>query len=185
MPHPPFNAQGAARPAALADQAPLPTAAAIAYEEQVLAWAHAQALPEDVVVTRDCAYGPHSAQRYDVFARRRMRNAPILMFWHGGGWTNGCKEYVSFMAEAVTRLGMILVTPGYRLAPSHRLPAAFEDSLAVVSHVATHASSFGGRADQLYLAGHSAGGHLAALVALRRADALQAGIDPRTLSRYR
>lgn len=165
-------------PFVLAGQPPLPFEAAQAYEETVLDWAKSQPLPPEIAVTRDCAYGADPQQRYDVYRREGAHDAPILVFWHGGGWTNGYKEYVAFMAPIVVGLDMALVTPAYRLAPAHRLPAAFDDSLAAVAHVIGHAADFGGRGDRIYLAGHSAGAHLAALVALRRQDAAQAGIPP-------
>ncbi|MBK5065992.1 alpha/beta hydrolase [Paraburkholderia domus] len=165
---------------ALHQQAPLPFEAAQHYETTVLDWATAD-LPGDIAVVRNCAYGPDIQHRYDVFRRIHFNNAPILVFWHGGGWTNGYKEYVAFMADAVTRLGMVLVAPTYRLAPEHKLPAAFDDAIAALGRIRKHASSFGGAADRLYLAGHSAGGHLAALVALRRLAVEQAGIPPGTI----
>lgn len=162
-------------------QEALPFEAAQIYEETVLAWARDQSLPPGIAVSRDCAYGPDPHQRYDVYRPADAHDAPILIFWHGGGWTHGYKEYVAFMAQAVVGLGMVLVTPDYRLAPAHRLPAAFEDSLAATSHVIAHAADFGGRGDRIYLAGHSAGAQLAALVALRRADAARAGIPPEAI----
>ncbi|MDM0116925.1 alpha/beta fold hydrolase [Variovorax sp. J22R133] len=171
-----MNAIGPNAPT-LPAQPPLPFAAAQDYEELVLGWARTQVLPDDVVAMRDRAYGPDLMQRYDTYRRRDLRDAPILVFWHGGGWTNGYKEYVSFMADAVTRLGMVLVAPGYRLAPEHPLPAGFDDALAALRHVIDHAGELGGRRDRIYLAGHSAGGHLAALAALRQADAQRAGVD--------
>ncbi|WP_137918882.1 alpha/beta hydrolase fold domain-containing protein [Hydrogenophaga sp. 2FB] len=162
----------------LPKQEALPFEAAQRYEDTVLAWARDQSLPPGIAVTRDCAYGPDPHQRYDVYRSSDAQDAPILIFWHGGGWTNGYKEYVAFMAQAVVGLGMVLVAPDYRLAPAHRLPAAFEDSMAVTGHVIANAAHFGGRSDHIYLAGHSAGAHLAALVALRRDDAIRAGIPP-------
>lgn len=162
----------------LPKQPPLPFEAAQAYEDTVLAWADRQSLPPGIAVTRDVAYGPDPQQRYDVYRSIDAQDAPVLIFWHGGGWTNGYKEYAAFMAEAVVGLGMVLVTPGYRLAPAHRLPAGFEDGLAATAHVIAHAAHFGGCSDRIYLAGHSAGAHLAALVALRRDDAARAGIPP-------
>ena len=161
----------------LRPQPPLPFEAAQTYETTVLEWS-GEALPDTIEVVKNCAYGPHEQHRYDVFGATGLRHAPILVFWHGGGWTNGYKEYVSFMADAVTRLGMVLVAPTYRLAPENRLPAAFDDALAALGHVIGHASSFGGDPGRLYLAGHSAGAQIAALVALRRRDVAQAGIDP-------
>ncbi|MFT4067008.1 alpha/beta hydrolase [Paraburkholderia sp.] len=160
----------------LLPQMPLPFEAARTYETTVLGWS-AEAQPENIAVIRNCSYGPDAQHKYDVFSPTNARRAPILVFWHGGGWTNGYKEYVSFMARAVTRLGIVLVAPTYRLAPEHRLPAAFDDALAALGHVTSHASGFGGDAGRLYLAGHSAGAQLAALAALRRREIEQAGLD--------
>lgn|GEM_PF-211145 len=165
----------------LPKQRPLPFEAAQIYEETVLHWARDQSLPPGIAVTRDHAYGPDPQQRCDIYRAEGAHDAPVLVFWHGGGWTNGYKEYVDFMAPIVVGLGMVLVAPSYRLAPEYKLPAAFDDSLAVVAHVTAHIADFGGRADQIYLAGHSAGAHLAALVALRREEAARAGIAPHAI----
>ncbi|NJS37520.1 MAG: alpha/beta hydrolase [Brachymonas sp.] len=71
------------------------------------------------------------------------------------------------MAQHVCALGMALVAPSYRLAPANRLPAAYEDALSCLSFVQIHAANWGIHTQRLILSGHSAGGHLAALVALR------------------
>jgi acetyl esterase/lipase len=71
---------------------------------------------------------------------------------------------------------MVLVAPGYRLAPDHRLPAACEDSLAALRSSMAHCAALGADTGRIFLAGHSAGGHLAALLALRHAGAGHAGI---------
>jgi arylformamidase len=148
-------------------QSPMPFQAAEDYARTVMTWAR-ETLPDDVVVTRDLAYGDDRLQRYDVYAPRGVRNAPVLVFWHGGGWTNGYRDYVRFMAPHITRLGVVLVAPSYRLAPAHRMPAPLDDSLAVLATLVRDIGSRGGAADRLYLSGHSAGGHLAAMTALRR-----------------
>lgn len=153
----------------------LPFPEAEDYARQVMRWS--RELPTDGLdVWRDVAYGPHRLHRYDVFSPRGARNAPLLVFWHGGGWTNGYRSYVSFMAPHIAKLGCVLVAPSYRLAPTDKLPAAYEDCLAALRHVIEHARAYGADAQCIYLAGHSAGAHLAALVALRRADLQRAGI---------
>ncbi len=160
----------------LAPQPPLPFKAADDYSDQALAWS--SEVPDNVVIHRDLAYGTDEAHRFDVFAPPGARAAPILVFLHGGGWTNGYKEFVSFMAENVTRLGMLLVAPTYRLAPAHRLPAAMDDCRTLLAYLAGHAAQYGGDADNVFLSGHSAGGHLAAMVALQTELAARAGIPP-------
>lgn len=71
------------------------------------------------------------------------------------------------MARQVCSLGIALVAPSYRLAPAHKLHCAYEDALSCLAFVQAQASSWGLDAQRILLAGHSAGGHLAALVALR------------------
>ena len=156
-------------------QIPMPFAAAEDYARQVMAWSR-ELLPTDVFATRDVVYGPHRLHRYDVFSPRAAQDAPVLVFWHGGGWTNGYRAYNHFMARHVTALGVVLVTPSYRLVTEARFPAAFDDGLAALAHVCLHINGQGGNGGQIYLAGHSAGGHLAALVALRPLDRLHVGV---------
>jgi arylformamidase len=156
-------------------QMPMPFAAADAYAQQVMRWAR-EASDAGLRVIQNVAYGADRLQRYDVFAPLGAKAAPVLVFWHGGGWTNGYRDYVRFMAEHVVKLGCVLVAPSYRLVPHVHLHSAFEDSVATLAHVVRHAAAYGGAPDQLYLAGHSAGGHLAALVALRLASYAAAGV---------
>jgi arylformamidase len=155
----------------------MPFQAAEDYARTVMTWAR-ETLPDDVVETRDLAYGDDRLQRYDVYAPRGVRNAPVLVFWHGGGWTNGYRDYVRFMAPHVTRLGIVLVAPSYRLTPTHRMPALLDDSLAVLAALVRDIGSRGGGADRLFLSGHSAGGQLAAMTALRRDRWVAFGLPP-------
>ena len=159
----------------LPPQAPLAVAAANQYSDTTLAWA--RELDPSLIIARNVAYGTDAAHHYDVFGRPSTTLQPAVVFFHGGGWTHGYKEWSAFMAEPLARLGLRLVTPDYRLAPEHRLPAAYEDGLAALRHLSIHAQDYGIDPQRLYLSGHSAGGHLALLTALRRADARAAGIS--------
>ncbi len=158
-------------------QPPLPFKAADDYAQTVMAWAQDR-LPDTVVVQRDVPYGPHRLQRYNVFAPRGAAGVPVLVFWHGGGWTNGYRDYQTFMAPHVVALGMILVAASYRLTPEYPLPCAHEDSIGLLADLQRRLPQWGGAPDQVYLAGHSAGGHLASLAALRSADRAAARLHP-------
>ena len=89
-------------------QPPLPSQAALDYAQTVAGWARLP-LPAGLRVLRDQAYGPHRLQRYNLFAPVAAQGAPVLVFWHGGGWTHGYRAWVSFMAPRVVALGLVLV----------------------------------------------------------------------------
>ncbi|HUT47746.1 MAG TPA: alpha/beta hydrolase [Alphaproteobacteria bacterium] len=94
-------------------------------------------------------------------------NGDVLAFIHGGGWANGWKEWMSFMAPALTGRGVTFATVGYRLAPMAVFPSGFEDCLDAVSWLAANVAEHGGEPKRIFVGGHSAGGHYAALMAVR------------------
>lgn len=152
----------------LPDHGPFPVPAAAAYSDAALA-ASAGSFP-GLMVSRNVAWGPMPWQRFDIFAPPHPGPAvqrPVLVFFHGGGWKSGYKEWCGFMAPSVAALGGIMVAPTYRLAPRHRFPVFLRDCLAALAAVRAHIPAYGGDPDRLFVSGHSAGGHLAALAALR------------------
>lgn len=158
-------------------QPALPFAAAIDYARTVMAWSR-EPLPARVVAALGQPYGPHRLQCFDVFAPDGATQAPVLVFWHGGGWSNGYREWVRFMAPHVTARGLVLVAPSYRLVTEHPFPAAPDDALALLAHLQHALPGWGGEPRGLLLSGHSAGGHLAALTALRRTHWPRFGLAP-------
>ncbi len=147
----------------LIPQPPLPFEAAVEYERTVLEWAAASSFERAV---RDRPYGRHPRHIYDAYYPARPEGAPVVVFWHGGGWTNGYKEYCHFMAPHIAAMGAILVLPNYRLAPEDGFPAAIDDCAILLDELASD-TSFPGDPAALHLSGHSAGGQLAALATLR------------------
>ncbi|MBL0420411.1 alpha/beta hydrolase [Ramlibacter sp. AW1] len=147
----------------------MPFPAAERYACTVMDWSRQVPL-DGLHVQRDVSYGPHRLQRYDVIAPAQVRDAPVVVVWHGGGWTNGYRQYNHFMAPILTRMGCVMISPSYRLVDQARLPAAFTDSMDLLAHLASHVHAYGGDAQAMFLSGHSAGGHLAALATLRGPD---------------
>ncbi len=96
---------------------------------------------------------------------------PTIVFFHGGGWVIGDLETHDQTCRAMARdTDAVVVAVDYRLAPENRFPAAVEDCYAATCWAATNVGTLGGNADQLVVAGDSAGGNLAAVVSLRARD---------------
>ncbi|MCW2831178.1 MAG: alpha/beta hydrolase [Aeromicrobium sp.] len=97
---------------------------------------------------------------------------PCVVNFHGGGWVQGNPEQSAWMASRIAvRARCVVVSPTYRLAPEAPFPAAVDDSWAAVTWVAEHADELGVTAERIAVMGDSAGGNLAAVVALMARDA--------------
>jgi len=127
--------------------------------------------------TFDVPYGDDYYQRVDIYRPTTVATElPVLVFAHGGAWTNGYKEWMGLMAPAITDFPSVFVSVSHRLAPAHRYPVPFNDCLAALSWVHRNIADYGGDPRCLYVGGHSSGGHLYALVTLRRDEWRSAGL---------
>jgi acetyl esterase len=96
--------------------------------------------------------------------------APTLIFFHGGGWCLGTLDSADDLArELCRRVGAVVVSVDYRLAPDHPFPAAVDDAIRALGWAREHAEAFGGNG-VVGVAGSSAGGNLAAAAALSTPD---------------
>jgi acetyl esterase/lipase len=117
-------------------------------------------------------YGSHRRQVLDVWRTSRTpQGAPVVVYFHGGAWTFGDKREQGrpMLHEFVSR-GWIVVTSNYRLAPSSAWPAHIVDAKRVLGWVKKNIANYGGDPGRVVLAGGSAGGQLAALLALSRRE---------------
>ncbi|HEX7901523.1 MAG TPA: alpha/beta hydrolase [Planctomycetota bacterium] len=96
---------------------------------------------------------------------------PILLYFHGGGWVVGNLESHDDLCRSLCRrAGVLVVAVDYRLAPEARYPAGLQDAATVLRWLATNAASIGGDPKRIAVGGDSAGGNLAAALALRTRD---------------
>jgi acetyl esterase/lipase len=156
---------------AFADLPPQPPMSPAAEQYAAFCFAHtaqAQACTRHVL---DIPFGADYWQKLDLYLPHHLGVAgvPTLLFMHGGYWTHGYKEWLGFMAPALVSLPALFISVGYRLSPAVKHPAALEDCLTALTWAYHHVGEYGGDAQRLFVGGHSAGGHLAALLALQPA----------------
>jgi acetyl esterase len=129
--------------------------------------------PEDPVPTEDRSIpGPSGEIPVRIYRPESDRPLPVVVYFHGGGWVIGdISSHDTTCQRLASGVPAIVVSVDYRLAPEHRFPAAVDDCDVATSWVSTHATEFGGDPARLAVAGDSAGGNLAAVVALHARDA--------------
>ncbi|HEY1222217.1 MAG TPA: DUF3293 domain-containing protein [Acidimicrobiales bacterium] len=128
--------------------------------------------PRDMQLIRNVPYGPLARHRLDVWRTSRTpKNAPVIFYVHGGAWTFGDKrEQGRPMLHEFVRRGWVAVTCNYRLAPQNLWPAQIEDVTRTLGWIKKYVATYGGDPSRVVVAGGSAGGHLAALLALSSED---------------
>jgi acetyl esterase/lipase len=116
----------------------------------------------------DIAYGSDPLQRLDVYVPEgaAVEPRPVVVFWHGGRWREGDKADYRFVGAALAESGYVTVVANYRHYPQVKMPGFMQDAARAALFAAAHAHEYGGARERLYLMGHSAGAHLAALLTL-------------------
>ena len=115
----------------------------------------------------DVRYGPSPDERLDLFPPVAGAGpAPLLVFFHGGGWHMHSARDFSFVAQGPLAAGMGIAIVSHGLCPALTIEQMVQQARAAVSWLALHAESVGCDPGRIAVMGHSAGGHLAAMVAL-------------------
>jgi len=142
-------------------------------------------MPNRIAVAHSLAYGAGTRHTLDICRPNDADAAPVVVFFYGGGWRSGRKGIYRYAAKALARLGYVAVVPDYRIYPEVRYPDFLDDGARAVRWVRDNVGRYGGDPEKLFLMGHSAGAHIAAMLAVdaRWLDAvgLSAGRDIRGL----
>ncbi len=118
--------------------------------------------------------GPGGELPVRVYTPEGAGPFPVLVYFHGGGYVIGNLEMVDSICQTLTNgAECVVVSVEYRLAPEHKFPAAIEDGYAATLWVAENAAVINGDVSRIAVGGESAGGNLAAVVALMARDRLQ------------
>ena len=128
-------------------------------------------------VASDVPYGSDPRQRLDVYAPAG-RDLPVVVFLYGGGWYGGERGMYPFVGASLGAKGVLTVIPDYRVYPQVRFPDFVDDAARAVAWTRAHAAEYGGDPRRIFLIGHSAGAHIAALLTLDKHYLTAVGLDP-------
>ena len=128
--------------------------------------------PDGLAREAGLAYGEGPSRRLDVYAPPAAGGPrPVVVFFYGGSWQNGKREDYRFAGAALAAEGFVAMVPDYRKYPEVRFPGFVEDGASAVAWARREAARFGGDPSKLWVMGHSAGAHIAALLALWQVSA--------------
>jgi acetyl esterase len=129
--------------------------------------------PEPILsVTNRFIPGPTADLPIRIYRPNEDQNAPALIFFHGGGWVlNFLDIYDAALHRLANQSGLVIISVNYQKAPEHPFPAPFDDCYAGLLWAKSHASELGIDPSRIGVGGDSAGGNLAAAVALKARDA--------------
>ena len=111
----------------------------------------------------DVPFGPTTAETLDIYPAARA-DAPIHMFIHGGYWHSLSSKEFSFVAEGLVAAGVTVVINNYALCPQVTITEIVRQNRAALAWLYRNAATFGGNRSRIHVSGHSAGGHLTAML---------------------
>lgn len=144
---------------------------------------NALAPADGVTVTPGEAYGPDPAHRLDAYAPAQAAGPrPVVVFFYGGSWQNGRREDYFFAGAGLASRGFVAMLPDYRKYPQVVFPGFLDDGALAVAWARRHAARFGGDPSRVFLMGHSAGAHIAAMLSLDGRYLGSQGLAPKDLA---
>jgi len=102
--------------------------------------------------------------RLDLYVPKGKRDVPVVMFVHGGGFTVGIKDQYAFVGQVLAANGIATAVISYRLSPKTSYPGHVQDVARAFAWLRGHVAEYGGKVDRIFVAGHSAGATLVAML---------------------
>jgi acetyl esterase/lipase len=130
------------------------------------------------------AYGTLPRQMLDVYIPKdkSLTAKPVVVFFYGGSWDSGDRSDYKFVAEALTSRGFVVVIPDYRLFPEVVFPEFVFDAAKAARWVKDNAKNYKGDPNKVFLVGHSAGAHIAAMLTLDQQYLASVDLKPKDFS---
>jgi acetyl esterase/lipase len=122
----------------------------------------------EVEIVKDIAYAGGTSdehQKLDLYLPKGKKDYPVVLFLHGGGFSKGDRKDAAQFGETLAKQGIGVAAAGYRLFPEARHPQQVQDAAKAFAWLKANVEKRGWRTDAVFVAGHSAGGHLASLLA--------------------
>lgn len=115
---------------------------------------------------KNISFADNDRLKLDIYysEEKSEEKKKVIFFVHGGSWKSNNKDQFQFIGKNLARRGYIAVLPNYRLVPEYRYPAQIEDIAKALKWTEDNIDKYGGDSKNITLSGHSAGGHLAALI---------------------
>ena len=132
----------------------------------------------------DIVFDPVHHLALDIYAPRGGHDQPVLVFFYGGSWQDGKRQWYRWMGETLARQGLVVAIPDYRKYPQVRMQGFMTDAAHAVAWVHAHAADYGGNPRVMFLMGHSAGAHIGALLATDKSWLAKVGMEPQQLAGF-
>ena len=123
-------------------------------------------------------YAPQQDLALDIYAPKNARHAPVVVFFYGGAWQDGKRQWYRWAGKVLAEHGLVAEVPDYRKYPQVKLDGFMHDAARAVAWTRAHAAQYGGDPHDLFLMGHSAGAHIGALLSTDAHWLEQVGMRP-------
>lgn len=133
---------------------------------------------------RNIVFEPAHGLALDMYAPRGAHDLPVVVFFYGGSWQDGKRQWYRWMGEPLARHGLVVAIPDYRKYPQVRMDGFMTDAANAVAWVHAHAADYGGNPRVMFLMGHSAGAQIGALLATDKGWLARVGIAPQQLAGF-
>lgn len=120
----------------------------------------------------------------DIYRPAGVMHAPVVVFFYGGSWVRGERAWYRFVGSVLASHGVIAVIPDYRKYPQVKMDGFMQDAARAVAWTHDHVADFGGRPDDLFVMGHSAGGQIGALLVTDPSWLAPYGLHPDTFAGF-